>query len=133
MGLEEILEAVEAALLERGMSARHASVLSTGSDGLVKRMRQGNSTRLGHFVDLCETLELELYVGPAREQFPVDEQRLELAVETTERALEASGRALTPSERARLQVALYELIGREGTGAARVRTVLSLLTEGRDE
>ena len=44
--------------------------------------------RAGKFRSLCTVLGLEFYVGPPRQVGVVDEQRLEAAVEATERALE---------------------------------------------
>ena len=131
--MEDLLQEIERALRAKGMSAHQASIEAVGNAELVKRMRRGEVPTVSRFRQLCEVLDLEFFVGPRRDPAPVDEKRLEAAVETTERAIEASGATLTPAERARLQVALYELIGREGAGAARVRTVLELLAQGRAE
>ena len=131
--MEDLVQEIERALRAKGMSAHQASIEAVGNAELVKRMRRGEVPTVSRFRQLCEVLDLEFFVGPRRDPAPVDEKRLEAAVETTERAIEASGATLTPAERARLQVALYELIGREGAGAARVRTVLELLAQGRAE
>ena len=131
--MEDLLQEIERALRAKGMSAHQASIEAVGNAELVKRMRRGEVPTVSRFRQLCEVLDLEFFVGPRRDPAPVDEKRLEAAVATTERAIEASGATLTPAERARLQVALYELIGREGAGAARVRTVLELLAQGRAE
>ena len=131
--MEDLLQEIERALRARGMSAHQASIEAVGNAELVKRMRRGEVPTVTRFRQLCEVLDLEFFVGPKRDRAPVDEKRLEAAVETTERAIEASGVTLTHGERARLQVALYELIGREGAGAARVRTVLQLLGQSKGE
>ena len=131
--MEDLLQEIERALRARGMSAHQASIEAVGNAELVKRMRRGEVPTVTRFRQLCEVLNLEFVVGPKRDPAPVDEKRLEAAVETTERAIEASGVTLTHAERARLQVALYELIGREGAGAARVRTVLQLLGQSKGE
>ena len=60
----------------------------------------------------------------------VDERRLEVAVETTERALEESGITLDAAERSRVFVGIYQLIGDKGAdaNAARVEGVLKTVT-----
>ena len=131
--MEDLLQEIERALRARGMSAHQASIEAVGNAELVKRMRRGEVPTVTRFRQLCEVLDLEFFVGPKRDPAPVDEKRLEAAVETTERAIETSGATLTHAERARLQVALYEVVGREGRGAARVRTVLELLAQARAE
>ena len=131
--VEDLLQEIERALRVRGMSAHQASIEAVGNGSFIKRMRKGEVPTLTRFRELCAVLDLEFYVGPKRDPAPVDEERLELALATTEEAIEASGASLTRAERATLQVALYELVGREGAGAARVRTVLELLGRVRGE
>ena len=59
--------------------------------------------------------------------------RLEVAVETTERALASTGIALEPVERASAYVAVYELIGEGETpaNAERVERLLKAIAGGR--
>ena len=81
---------------------------------------------------LCEVLGLELYVGRPRGPQLLDERRLELAVETAERGLAASGQTLSHADKARFFVAVYQLIGHEHAPAnvARVRQILRMVTSG---
>ena len=124
--MEEVLEVVEEALRARGMSAREASILAVGNDGLIKRMRGGRIPTVTRLADLCEVLGLEFYVGPQREGAPVHEERLLLALRTVGRALETVGRAQAPlADTARLVVLVYGLLGAEGeVNAERVRELV---------
>ena len=131
--VEDLLQEIERALRAKGMSAHQASIEAVGNGELVKRMRRGEVPTLTRFRELCSVLDLEFFVGPRRDPAPVDEVRLQIAVETTEKAVEVSGATVTSAERAKLQVALYGLIGREGAGAARIRTVLELLAQGKGD
>ena len=132
MRLEDVLEEVEQALEARGMSARRASIEAVGNAALVKRMRSGEVPTVKSLAALCETLDLDFYVGRRRDPAPVDGDRLRLAVETTLRAMESSGATLGHPETSRLVVAVYELIGSEGElNAARVQELVQLLIEGR--
>lgn len=132
MRMEEVLEEIELALAARGMSARRASIEAVGNAALVKRMRSGEVPTVNSLAALCETLDMDFYVGRRRDPAPVDEERLGLAVQTALRAIESSGHSLGHAEAARLVVAIYQLIGSEGAAnAARVRELVRLVTEGR--
>ena len=122
---------IESALRARGMSARQASLDAVGNPELVRRMRRGQVPTVERLRALCEVLDLEFYVGRRREPAPVDERRLELAVETAVRALEAKGKDASHGDTARLVVAVYQLIGEEGAHAPRVRQLLRMVSEGR--
>ena len=132
MRMDELLEQIEQALVARGMSARRASIEAVGNASLVKRMRSGEVPTVERLAALCDVLDLDFYVGRRRDPAPVDEDRLQLAVETAVGALEASGHSLGHGEAARLVVAVYGLIGQEGAAnAARVRELVGLVVEGR--
>ena len=126
MGMEELVAEINRALRQRGLSAREASMRAVGSPELVRDMRRGYVTSVAKFQALCEVLDLEFYVGPRREEVPVDERRLGLAVEAAERGLEGSGQALGYGQKARLLVEVYQLIGRDGGAgnAARLRRLI---------
>ena len=91
---------------------------------MIRGMRRGRSPTADRLRGLCEVLDLEFYVARRREPDPLDERRLELAVETAERGLSSSRRILTHAEKARFFVAVYQLIGEEHVpaNAARVRS-----------
>ena len=84
---------------------------------------------MDRFRALCETLGLEFYVGPKRNS-PVDEQRLEVAVETAARAVKSAGLDIDSSEFAKAVAAIYELVGEDATSAnaARVSRLAAALT-----
>ena len=130
MEMEELIEVIEEALRAKGLSAREASILSVGNDGLVKRMRSGRTPTVTRLADLCEVLDLEFYVGPQREGAPVDEERLLLALQTVGRALEAAGRGNAGlRDTAALVVAVYGLLGTQGElNAERVRALVEAVT-----
>ena len=110
------------------MSARQASIEAVGNAELVKRMRRGEVPTVERLEALCEVLELEFYVGPERDAAPIDEQRLELAVDTAVRAQMGKEEDLSPGDLARLVVAVYGLIGKEGSAnAARVRELVRIV------
>ena len=130
MEMEELLEVVEEALRARGMSAREASILAVGNDGLIKRMRSGRIPTVTRLADLCEVLGLECYIGPQREGAPVDEERLLIALQTVGRALEAAGRGdARLADTAALVVAVYGLLGTQReVNAERVRALVEAVT-----
>ena len=130
--MQDLLAEIERALKQRGMSGRQASMEAIGNPDMIRGLRRGRAPTLDRVRALCEVLDLEFYVGRRREPDPLDERRLELAVETAERGLASSRRALTHAEKARFFVAVYQLIGEEHApaNAARVRQVLRMMTEG---
>ena len=126
--MEAVLEEIEQALRTRGMSARQASIEAVGNDAFVKRMRSGQVPTTERLAALCEVLELEFYVGPPRDAAPVDEERLGSAVQTAVRALDVKAEDVGAEDLARLVVAVYGLIGREGSAnAARVRELVRIV------
>ena len=128
MAMDRVLQEIERALQARGVSARQASIEAVGNAELVKRMRRGEVPTVERIEALCEVLELEFYIGPQRDDAPIDEQRLELAVETAVRALEVKAEDSSPGDLARLVVAVYGLIGKEGSAnAARVRELVRIV------
>ena len=130
MEMEELLEVIEEALRAQGMSAREASILAVGNDGLIKRMRSGRIPTVTRLADLCDVLGLEFYVGPQREGAPVDEERLLLSLQTVGLALEAAGRGNAGlRDTAALVVAVYGLLGTQGeVNAERVRALVEAVT-----
>ena len=128
--MEQLLEVVEEALRAQGMSAREASILAVGNDGLIKRMRSGRIPTVTRLADLCEVLGLEFYIGLPREGAPVDEERLLLSLQTVGRALEAAGRGNAGlRDTAALVVAVYGLLGTQGeVNAERVRALVEAVT-----
>ena len=107
-----------------------------------RRPREANPLK-GHFRQnnqrcknglSCETgrgpLDLEFCIGPPRDERPVDAERLERALETTERTLTATGtatgRTMGLTDKARAVAAVYDLVG-EGRGQAHTRRVVSLI------
>ena len=123
---QELLREIERAVRERGWSARQASMLAVGTPELIREMHRGRVPSVKRVQALCQVLNLEFYVGPPRDERPVDAERLERALETTERALASTGRTMGPPDKARAVSAVYDLIG-EGHGAANARRVVSLI------
>ena len=124
---------INRALRARGWSARQASIEAVGSHELIRDMRRGRTPSVERLQALCEVLDLEFYVGPRREAGTVDEQRLEDAVDSTERTLETHSIALETRAKARAIVAVYELLDRERAPAtaARVKRLIEALTSGK--
>ena len=106
-----------------------------GNPEMVRGMRRGRPPSVDRLRALCEVLDLEFYVGPRRDPDPLDERRLELAVETAERGLAASGQTLSHADKARFFVAVYQLIGEDQApaNAARVRQMLRMITKDASE
>jgi len=63
---KDLIEIINQALDERGISARKASILATGTPELVRDMRRGRVPSVARFRALCDVLNLEFYVGPTR-------------------------------------------------------------------
>ena len=99
---------------------------AVGSPELIRDMRRGYVTSVEKFRALCEVLDLEFYVGQRREEVPVDEDRLAVALETAHEGLEDGGGALDAAGQARLVIAVYALVGRGGRvpNAERVRELI---------
>ena len=119
---------INRALRARGCSARQAS-LEAGSPELIRNLRRGRMPSVERLRVLCEVLELEFYIGPAREAGAIDERRLREAVASTERALGAHGIALEPEAKADAIAAIYDLLDRERAPAtaARVKRLIEAL------
>ena len=124
--MEKLLREVERAVRARGWSARQASMKAVGTPELIRSMRRGRVPSVERVEALCRVLDLEFYVGPPRDERPVDAERLERALETTERTLTATGRTMGLTDKARAVAAVYDLIG-EGRGQAHTRRVVSLI------
>lgn len=105
---------------------------AVGNLDMIRGLCRGRSPTADRLRALCEVLDLESYVGRRREPDPLDERRMELAVETAERGLAASIRTLTHAEKARFFVAVYQLIGEERApaNAARVRHMFRMVSGG---
>ena len=119
---------INRALRARGCSARQAS-LEAGSPELIRNLRRGRMPSVERLQVLCEVLNLEFYIGPAREPGAIDEHRLREAVTNTERTLGARGIALEPEAKADAIAAIYDLLDRERAPAtaARVEQLIEAL------
>ena len=124
--MEELLREVERAVKARGWSARQASMKAVGTPELIRSMRRGRVPSVERIQALCQVLDLEFYIGPPRAERPVDAERLERALETTERTLASAGRTMSYPDKARAVAAVYDLIG-EGRGQVYTRRVVSLI------
>ena len=127
--MRELLRTIERAVRARGWSARQASLEAVGSPHLITGMRRGRVPSVERVQALCEVLDLEFYIGPHREALEVEEQRLALALEATERGLSMGARRLAVAEKAQLVAAVYQLIGKERgpADAARVRRLIEMV------
>ena len=131
--MEDLVAVINAALRERGWSARQASLEAVGNTEFIRTLRRGSAPAVDRFRALCETLGLEFYVGPKRDFASIDERRLEVAVETAARAVRSAGMELDSSEFASAVVAIYELVGEDGASAnaSRVNRLVAALTGGK--
>ncbi len=64
--MENMTQAIEKALKERGISARRASLEAAGTPELIRMMRRGHVPSVTRMRALCDTLGLEFYIGPPR-------------------------------------------------------------------
>ena len=129
--MEDLTTTINRALRARGCSARQAS-LEAGSPELIRNIRRGRMPSVERLQLLCEVLELEFYIGPAREAGAIDERRLREAVTSTERTLGARGIALEPEAKADAIAAIYDLLDRKRAPAtaARVEQLIEALSGG---
>ena len=95
-----------------------------GSPELIRNIRRWRLPSVERLNVLCEVLELEFYIGPAREAGAIDERRLREAVASTERTLGARGVALAPEAKADAIAAIYDLLARERAPATAARVQL---------
>ena len=69
MNAQEFRKVVEARLRETGQT-RHSAAVSHGLPGdAVARVLSGTEPKLDRVAQICEALDLELYIGPRREAF----------------------------------------------------------------
>ena len=127
------MSVINAALRARGWSAQHASLVAVGSPEYVRDVRRGRLHHVEKFRQLCEALDLEFYVGPRREFSSLDERRLEVAVDTTVRAVKVANVDLEPVELAHAIAAIYELVGEDKApaNAHRLHRLIRTLTRDR--
>ena len=131
--MDDLVSIINAGLRARGWSAQHASLVAVGSPDYVRDVRRGRLRQVEKFRSLCEALGLEFYVGPPREFNSLDERRLEVAVDTTVRAVREANVELEPSELAHAIAAIYELVGEDEAPAHahRLRRLIRTLTRDR--
>jgi len=65
-GLDQIRETIRTALKAKGIDDANASKLATGRPDLVRKLFNGSRPRSDQLKALCESLDLEFYVGPPR-------------------------------------------------------------------
>ncbi|PTE19516.1 hypothetical protein C5F48_22515 [Cereibacter changlensis JA139] len=70
---DRIRDLVNAALKEKGMSGRQASLAVVGHDGLIRDIRAGRLPGLDKLLPLFDLLGLESYFGPPRETGVVEQ------------------------------------------------------------
>ena len=131
--MHDLLSEIERAVKARGWSARQASMHALGTPELIHDMRRGRVPSVERFRALCQTLELEFYVGPPRDGGVVDAARLSRALETTERALASTGRRMSHEDKARAVSAVYDLMsqGRAQTNATRIAQLIEAVAKAR--
>ena len=109
--MEDLLKEILQAVKRRGWSARQASMMAVGTPELIRDMRRGRVPSVERFRALCEVLGLEFYVGRPRSESPLVPERLERAIEFTEKMNDRSPNGLTHAERARIASSAYALMG----------------------
>ena len=126
--MDDLTATINRALRGRGCSAHQAS-LEAGSPDLIRNIRRGRMPSVERLKLLCEVLDLEFYIGPAREAGAIDERRLREAVASTERTLGARSIDLEPEAKADAIAAIYDLLDRERAPAtaARVEQLIEAL------
>ena len=139
--MQDLIRQIDSALRARGWSAREASMRAVGTPELIRDMRRGRVPSVERFRALCEVLDLEFYVGPHRDEQPVDTCRLEQALDAADRVLVTMERKMTRTEKSRVVSAIYDLIGTgtgngdEGRGrttnAARIVQLIDMVAKSR--
>ena len=66
--LRDILEIIEAALKERGISARQASLAAVGTPEMIRDMRRGRVPSVLRVRALCRVLGIDFHIGKRRER-----------------------------------------------------------------
>jgi phage repressor protein C with HTH and peptisase S24 domain len=70
--MDDVLKAIDAALKEKGLSDAAASKLAVGNPSLLKNLRNRRGKERDHPIEnlkrLAKVLDLEVYIGPPREQ-----------------------------------------------------------------
>ena len=107
---------------------------AVGTPELIRDMRRGRVPSVERFRALCEVLDLEFYVGPHRDERPVDTIRLVQALEAAEHVLATKGRRVTRTEKARVVSAIYDLIGKgdgQSANAARIVQLIDMVARSQ--
>ena len=127
--VKDLIQLIDAALLERGWSARQASIEATGSAHLIARMRRAQEPGVGRTRSLCEVLGLEFYIGPPRTvgRVDLDVGRLALALKAVAAGFPDIER-IPMHDRAQLITAVYGNIDdRDAEASAeRVRELVAI-------
>ena len=93
LAVQSLLEVIDNALRERGISARRASLEATGTPDLIREMRRGVAPSAKRLRSLCETLGLEFYIGLPRGDLASISPEVEEATENLNRALRRAAEA----------------------------------------
>ena len=92
--VKDILREIDAALERLGLSARAASIRAQGAPEMIRDMRRGHVPSVQRLRALCEVLDLEFYVGPARKRRDDDEIPIGSMLDFLLRTLELAARDL---------------------------------------
>ena len=128
--LTRVLELVDEVLVERGWSARQASIQAVGTPGLIVGMRRGQVPSVSRLWALCNVLGLEFYVGRRRTLPGVDFDLARVAetLGLMDDEFPDAPELLSGPQRAELFIAIYRLLGDQGTESrgSRVREFVAI-------
>ncbi len=105
------------------MNPYRAAVAAGLPADAVRHLLAGHDPKASRLSEICEALGLEFYVGPKRAAQAPDEDRLRLALEAAEEGLEEAGRVMNSRQKARLVMAIYDLVGEESDAETGARVI----------
>ena len=124
--MESLQAAIRRALAERGTNASNVARSAGLPQRALYNVLHGHVPSLDRAGEICDALDLELHIGRRRTAHGVDWERLQLALEAAEEGLAATGRDMNARQKARLVLAIYDLVEDSAdaeTGARVIRLI----------
>ena len=124
--MESLRASIRRALDERGTNASSVARVAGLPQRALYNVLHGHVPSLDRAGEICDALGLELYIGRQRPAHVLDADRLQLALEAAEEGLTATGRVMNARQKARLVLAIYDLVEDSAdaeTGARVIRLI----------
>ena len=108
--MESLQASIRRALNERGTNPSRVARAAGLPQRALYNVLHGHVPSLDRTGQICDALGLEHYIGPRRATHVLDAARLQLALEAAEEGLAATAQVMGAKQKARLVLAIYDLI-----------------------